>query len=73
MPQMEVKDAPLSKTATIATTFSTPVEGIVQFNVSVKVNMQEFAGWQPDRVAAFFNGIAQVLAAKGAIEKEASS
>ncbi|HEV8642347.1 MAG TPA: hypothetical protein VGV13_14715 [Methylomirabilota bacterium] len=73
MTQTEVKDPPLSKTAAIATTFSTPVEGIVQFNVSVRVNMQEFAGWQPDRIAAFFSGLAQVLAAKGAIEKEASS
>ena len=45
----------------------------MQFNVSVKVNMQEFAGWQAERVTAFFNGIAQVLAAKGALEKEASS
>jgi hypothetical protein len=39
----------------------------------VKVNAQDFAGWSPDRITAFFGGIAQVLAAKGALEREASS
>jgi hypothetical protein len=73
MPQQELKEPPLSKTAAIATTFSTPAEGIVQFNISVKVNAQDFAGWSPDRITAFFGGIAQVLAAKGALEREASS
>lgn len=73
MAQPELREPPLSKTAAIATTFSTPAEGIVQFNISVKVNAQDFAGWSPDRITAFFGGIAQVLAAKGAIEREASS
>ena len=54
------------------TTFSQPTEGTVQFHVSVKVDMAEFAGWEPARITSFFGGIAQVLAAKGAIEKEAS-
>ena len=45
----------------------------MQFHVSVRVDMKEFSGWQPDRIAAFFGGIAQVLAAKGTVEKEASS
>jgi hypothetical protein len=46
----------------------------VQFHVSVKVDMAEFAGWSADRITAFFGGIAQVLAAKGTLEKnEASS
>lgn len=44
-------------------------EGQVQFNIAVKVSMGEFATWQADRIAAFFNGIAQVLAAKAKIEK----
>lgn len=44
-------------------------EGAVQFNVSVKVGMGEFASWEPQRIAAFFNGIAQVLAAKADVEK----
>lgn len=44
-------------------------EGQVQFNIAVKVNMGEFSTWQADRIAAFFNGIAQVLAAKAKIEQ----
>lgn len=35
--------------------------------------MQEFSGWEPERIAAFFNGIAAVLAAKGAVEQKAGS
>ncbi len=57
----------------ITTAFVQPTEGVVQFHVSVKVDMAEFAGWSPDRISSFFSGIAQVLAAKGAIEKGASS
>jgi hypothetical protein len=44
-------------------------EGQVQFNIAVKVNMGEFATWQADRIAAFFSGIAQVLAAKAKVEQ----
>ncbi|MEN3334958.1 MAG: hypothetical protein V7641_4323 [Blastocatellia bacterium] len=58
--------------STVTTSFSQPTEGVVRFNVSVRVDMAEFAGWKPDRIAAFFQGIAQVLAAKGSIEKDAS-
>jgi hypothetical protein len=60
------------RSAAVATTFAAPTEGVVQFHVSVRVDMKEFAGWQPDRIASFFSGIAAVLSAKGAIEKEAS-
>ena len=42
----------------------TPAEGKVQFHISVRVDMAEFATWKPARIAAFFNGIAQVLATK---------
>lgn len=45
-------------------------EGQVQFNIAVKVSMGEFANWQADRIAAFFGGIAQVLAAKAKVEKQ---
>jgi succinate-acetate transporter protein len=31
--------------------------------------MGEFSNWQADRIAAFFGGIAQVLAAKAKVEK----
>jgi hypothetical protein len=53
----------------VSTSFMQQTEGTVQFHVSVKVNMAEMEGWKPDRIAAFFGGIAQVLAAKGAIEE----
>src|SRR2546430_10327072 len=53
----------------VTTAFTQPTEGTVQFHVSVRVDMNEFAGWQAERITAFFGGIAQVLAAKGALEK----
>jgi hypothetical protein len=34
--------------------------------------MAEFAGWKPERITAFFNGIAEVLKAKANVEKEVS-
>lgn len=43
--------------------------GTVQFNISVKVDIAEFAGWDAQRISSFFNGIAQVLAAKAAVEQ----
>jgi len=55
---------------TISSVFQKTAEGAVHFNVSVKVEMEEFAGWQPDRIVAFFNGIAAVLRAKAGIEQE---
>jgi hypothetical protein len=54
----------------VSTSFSKDVEGVVQFNVSVRVRTSEFSGWKADRIAAFFGGIAQVLAAKSGIEDE---
>lgn len=56
------------QTATISTAFAQAAEGIVHFHVEVRVDMKEFAGWQPERISAFFSGIAQVLAAKSQIE-----
>lgn len=56
--------------SSVTTSFSgAPTEGVVQFHVSVKVDMSEFKGWDPARITAFFGGIAQVLAAKGRIEE----
>lgn len=43
-------------------------QGGVSFQVSVQVDMAEMASWDPQRITAFFAGLAQVLAAKGAIE-----
>jgi hypothetical protein len=57
----------------VTTGFTQPSPGgAVQFNVAVSVDMAEFAEWKPERIVAFFNGIAAVLAAKAAIEKEAA-
>lgn len=47
-------------------------QGKVRFNVSVDLDMSEFAGWRADRITAFFGGIAQVLAAKANIEQESA-
>jgi hypothetical protein len=43
---------------------------VLRFNVDVSVDMKEFATWKPDRISAFWAGIAQVLAAKAAVEQE---
>lgn len=67
----ESRDTQTSKPA-VATTFAQMTEGIVQFHISVRVEMNQFANWRPDRIAAFFSGIAQVLAAKADVEKGGS-
>ena len=56
----------------VTTTFNQAPEGLVQFAVSVRVDMAELSSWRPDRIAAFFAGIAQVLAAKGDVEQKAA-
>ena len=53
----------------VATRFAKSNAGGVQFNVDVNVDMAEFSSWSPDRIAAFFSGIAQVLAAKSGVEE----
>ncbi len=58
--------------SSVNTAYSQMAGGAVQFNVTVKVDMNEFSGWQPERIAAFFHGIAEVLTAKGGMEREAS-
>lgn len=59
-----------NKTRVISTVFSKTAEGAVHFNVSVRVDMEQFAGWEPTRIQAFFAGIAEVLKAKAGIESE---
>ncbi|MEX2156342.1 MAG: hypothetical protein WD773_05830 [Gemmatimonadales bacterium] len=72
-PRPETAAPPKGKGAAVSTVFNAPTEGVVEFHVSVRVDMSEFKGWQGDRIAAFFGGIAQVLAAKGKIEEDAST
>jgi hypothetical protein len=52
----------------IATAYAASPEGGISFHISVKVNMEQFATWKPERITAFFAGIAQMLAAKAKIE-----
>lgn len=54
----------------ITTGFAQTPEGAVNFHIAIRVEMAEFAGWQPQRIAAFFNGIAAVLAAKANVEQK---
>jgi hypothetical protein len=46
---------------------STP--GKFNLNISVEVDMAEFSTWRPERIQAFFRGVAEVLAAKADVEK----
>jgi hypothetical protein len=41
-------------------------DGCVQFQISVNVDIAEIARWEPGRIAAFFNGVAKIVAANGA-------
>jgi hypothetical protein len=38
--------------------------GAISFQISVNVSMAELAGWAPDRITAFFAGVAQAMAAQ---------
>lgn len=60
---------PRERDAAVATMFAKPAGGAVQFHVDVRVDMAEMEDWRADRIAAFFNGIAKVLAAKQGIEE----
>jgi len=73
IPQTPSNPPPVSEASKrAAPTFFGTTEGAVNFNVSVRVDMGEFASWKPERIAAFFNGMAQVLAAKADVEKSGS-
>jgi len=43
-------------------------EGAVNFNISLRIDMKELANWKPERITAFFSGLAQVMSAKSEIE-----
>jgi phage anti-repressor protein len=57
-------------TSTVTTGFVQRPGGAVQFHINIDVSMTEFAGWTPERISAFFNGMAKVLAAKSGLEQE---
>jgi hypothetical protein len=73
-PRQEVAREPANEPPArprVATAFSQMKQGTMRFNVSFDVDLSEMQNWQADRLAAFFSGIAQVLAAKAEVEKTA--
>lgn len=76
IPEPQKQNEPATDTAPrpgprVTTGFSQMAQGAMRFNVSFDVDMSEMANWRADRIAAFFNGLAQVLAAKAEVEKTA--
>jgi hypothetical protein len=73
VPKVEESNKPLesarSNPGNISTAFSASPAGAISFNVHVQVDMSEFGSWRPERIQAFFRGIAEVLAAKADVEK----
>jgi len=66
MPELE----PTPQSARVKTSFaSQSPDGGIDFNIAVHVDMGEFGNWRPERIQAFFRGIAEVLAAKADVEK----
>lgn len=39
-------------------------QGGIRFQISVSIDWSEFENWTPDRITAFMDGIAKVMAAK---------
>jgi hypothetical protein len=60
----------MSGAAPMTQAFVNPAMEGINFQVSLKVTMAEIAGWEPDRITAFFAGLAQVIAAKGRLEEQ---
>jgi hypothetical protein len=72
-PPIAVQDTTQAPTRGVETTFARPSSGDgVHFSVTIDVDTKEMGTWSPDRISAFFAGFAQVLAAKGALEKSAA-
>jgi hypothetical protein len=44
--------------------------GSIGFHVDIQIEMAEISSWRPDRITAFFAGLAQVLAAKRGVETD---
>ena len=61
------------KTPTVSTAFVKAREGGIQFSFNIDVDTKEMGTWAPERIAAFFAGVAAVLTAKGSLEKHEGS
>jgi len=57
----------------LSTSFEQQGGDVVRFNIAVNVDLAEMRDWPPERIAAFFAGIAQVLAAKGGLERKTAT
>jgi hypothetical protein len=55
--------APLRSTIS-ATSAPSQKDGSISLDIGIQVNLAEMGDWAPDRITAFFGGIAQILAAK---------
>ncbi len=71
-PTRENEPSSAGRSPTLATSFAQATQGIINFHVDVRIDMAEFSDWSADRISAFFSGVAQVLAAKSALEKGGS-
>jgi hypothetical protein len=49
------------------------LDGVLRFHVSLKVDMSALATLQPAQIKALFEGMAQVLAVKDAVQDAAKS
>jgi len=65
-----VEDAPAQDTqSTVTTGFTRTGGNKIQMSFSIEVDTADIMNWEPNRISAFMAGVAQVLAAKGALEK----
>lgn len=70
MPLRQQEDQPIGKspinTAKVEQReiSSGAASGRIQINVAIDLDTTQIAGWPPDRITAFFGGLAQVIAAK---------
>jgi len=44
----------------------------ITFSVNINIAMSEMQGWHPQRIAAFFEGLAKVVSAKEGSKEESS-
>ena len=69
LPQPRHEPAEPAANASRLNTSVNATPGKFNLNISVEVDMAEFATWRPERIQAFFRGVAEVLAAKADVEK----
>jgi hypothetical protein len=63
-PSPEPEPAPSFRSTISASSANPPNDGSISLDIGIQVNLAEMRDWSPDRISAFFGGIAQILAAK---------